>query len=343
MIYRKLGRTDLDVSLISLGGGVFNRNKDPLITLEKTSEAINFAVENGINLIDIGKEYDEEFIGKAMGNNKKKIHIVARSEAKDGENLLNDIKDSINKLGVKPIPIYEVWECNENILEALKKAKKMGLIKCAGIFNHRIDVVEKAIKTGEFEVTTILYNLVHRMAEKIFPLAKKLGIGVIAAAPLATGILAKPKYEGDIQKINVEKMTVENALKFVLSNDAVHTALIGLKDSQQIKESIEVVKDFQPFTKSEIKKLIKNVEGFLGRKFCRMCRYCECPIGIPIPDLLKLYIRATRYGYLSFAKWQYSNQQKKAELCTKCGICEKKCPYSLPIIKMLEETHQLLS
>ncbi|MEM5855511.1 MAG: aldo/keto reductase, partial [Candidatus Aenigmatarchaeota archaeon] len=168
MIYRKLGRTDLDVSLISLGGGVFNRNKDPL---EKTSEAINFAVENGINLIDIGKEYDEEFIGKAMGNNKKKIHIVARSEAKDGENLLNDIKDSINKLGVKPIPIYEVWKCNENILEALKKAKRMGLIKCAGIFNHRIDVVEKAIKTGEFEVTTILYNLVHRMAEKIFPLA----------------------------------------------------------------------------------------------------------------------------------------------------------------------------
>jgi hypothetical protein len=342
MLYRVLGQTGLKVSALSIGGGAFNTQKDPLLTFQQVKKAISLWVKGGCNIIDTGKEYDESFISKALGKYKKRLIVVARSEARDGKNLLADIKDSIRKLGIRPIPIYEVWESNEGILETLREAKKREFITYAGIFNHRIEVVRKAIESNEFKVVTILYNVVHRMAEKIFPLTKKLGLGIMAAAPLATGIVVDPGYEKDEVMAGVETMTAQNALSFVLSNEHIHTAIVGAKKSHHIKSNIEVVKAFKPLSKDQLKKLRRRAEKFLGKNFCRMCRYCICPIGIPIPDLLKIWIRATRYGYVSFAKWQYANMPIKADACTECGECEKTCPYSLPIIKILKEMHSRL-
>jgi len=66
----------------------FNRQKDPSITLEESvREVIKFAVNKGVNFIDIGKEYDEEFISKAMEEVKEKMYVITRSEARRAEEM----------------------------------------------------------------------------------------------------------------------------------------------------------------------------------------------------------------------------------------------------------------
>jgi predicted aldo/keto reductase-like oxidoreductase len=350
MIYRKLGRTNLNVSVIGLGGGVFNRQKDPFITLEKAKEIIKFAVNKGVNFIDIGKEYNEEFISKAMEEVKEKMYVITRSEARRAEEMERDIEDSIRKLKVKPA-VYEIMvnsvEKLKNIkkggvIDVLKEAKLNGKIGFTGIFSHRIDVLKEAIKTNEFDVVMTLYNAVHRMAEEIFSLKKKYRFGFITAAPFATGILVDPKYDENVHMPGSEFMTAENALKFVLSSPYVDATVIGMKTIQHIEENLNVLSRKLNLTKKERGEISKTMEEFLGKKFCRMCRYCEgCIPNVSIADVLKLLTLAKNYGYINFAKWQYSffkNKMSNIDL----KKCEKICPYKLPITELLNELRKMV-
>ncbi len=349
MLYKKLGNSKIKLSLIGLGAGVFNRNKDPSITLKKAKETIKFAVKNGINFIDMGKEYDEEFISRAMKDVRNKLYVITRSESKTAKEMERDIKDSIKKLKVKPV-VYEVMietvEDFENIvkngvIDILEEAKLNGKINLIGIFSHKIEVLEKAIRTNRFNVISTLYNAVHRKAEKIFALKSKYKFGFIAAAPFATGILVDPKYDENVHVPGSEFMTPENALKFVLSCKYVDAVIIGMKKKEHIEEVTKIGSKKWKLKKSEKGKIARKFEKFLGFKFCRMCRYCEgCVQDVSVADLLKLLIIAERYKYLNFAKWQLSVFKDKIKN-KNFENCEKICPYKLPISKMINKLNEL--
>jgi predicted aldo/keto reductase-like oxidoreductase len=343
MIYRRLGRTNLNVSVIGLGGGVFNRKKNPSVTLEETKEVIEFAASKGINFIDIGKEYDEEFISNAIENVRRKLHIITRSEARNAEEMKKDIKDSIRKLKVKPT-VYEIMvnsvedlrnKEKEGVIDTLRETKLNGEIRFTGIFSHRIDVLKEAIKTNEFDVVMTLYNAVHRMAEQIFPFKKKYKFGFIAASPFATGILVNPKYDENAQMPGSKFMTAENALKFVLSSPYVDATVIGMKNLTHIQENIKYGKKWK-LKKSEREEIVRTVENFLGKNFCRMCRYCEGCAEISVADVLKLLIIWKSYGYVNFTKWQYSFLRDKIKN-EDFSKCEKLCPYKLPISELVKK------
>lgn len=351
MNYRYLGKTNLNVSVIGIGGGVFNRSKDASITLDKTKKIINFAVKNGINFIDMSKDYNEEFISKAMEDVRGKLYVITRSESRNAEEIENDIKDSIKKLKVKP-DIYEITinsvedlrnRIKEGVIDVLKEAKLNGKIKFTGIFSHKIEVLKEAIKTNEFDVVMTLYNAAHRKAEEIFPLKKKYNFGFIAAAPFATGILVDPKYDENVHMPGSEFMTAENSLKFILSSKCVDATVIGMKNFSHIQEDVKIGNNDWKLKEMERNEIVKRVENFLEKDFCRMCRYCEgCQQEIPIADTLKLLTLDTRYRYIDFAKWQYDSQKGKISKCTGCKLCEIACPYNLPIIKLLQKANETL-
>jgi len=343
MKYRELGKTGLKVSCIGFGGGVLNIKKDPLLNLEKVQRILSSAADLGVNLLDIGKEYDEEIVATAVGANKERMVIVTRSTAEDKETLLEDIRDSLNKLGLEVIPIYEVWSYNDQLVEGLREAKKQGLIQFSGIFSHRVDVLEGALQTGGFDVITLLYNTVHRAAERLFKYTKEHGIGVIDAAPMATGILVDSKTDITKTKPAAKYMTAENALKFVLSQDAIHSSLVGSKNFAHIKNNAAIGSREWNLSPEELEEIVKRTEDFLGSDFCRMCRYCgDCPHGVPIPDLFKLNI-LIKYGYIDFAQWQYNSHARKADICMQCSECSQKCHYGIPIREKLIELHNHLT
>jgi predicted aldo/keto reductase-like oxidoreductase len=351
MMYRRLGRTNLKVSVIGIGGGVFNRSKDPSITLSGAKEIVNLTVKNGINFIDMGKEYDEKFIGEAIGEQKGELYTITRSESRNAEELKKDVKDSIKKLGVSSIDVYEIMveseedlknRIKEGVIDALREAKFEGIIKFTGIFSHKIKVLKEAIKTNEFDVVSTIYNAVHRMAEEIFPLKEKYKFGFIAAAPFATGILVDPKYDKNVCTPMSKYMTAENALKFVLSSEYVDATVIGIKNPVHIMENVNIGSEEWKLTKKERDNISKKSETFLGKTFCRMCRYCEGYQGVSIADILKLLVIAKCYGYVNFAKWQYSSVKERI-VGKDFSDSEKICPYNLPINKMIIKLQKLIS
>lgn len=341
MFYRRLGRTNLKISLLSIGGSVFDRRKNTTLTLKKAKEIFFAHVKGGVNLIDVAKEYGETFISKVMNGYKKDIIISVRTNADSGTAMLKDIKDSIKKLGIRPIPIYQttISFLNNKVLDTMENAKKAGLINYIGIFGHRgnfnrnVDTLYDAIESGKIDVVEILYNPVHRIAERLFKCIKKHDVGLLAAAPFASGILA---YEKKIR---------EDSLRFLISNENVSSIVVGCSNLVHIQENIETVNKIfrmRKLSEGEREKLARKIENLLGKKFCRMCRYCECPRGIPIQDILKLLLMFEVYGRREDAKKEYLRLNPKFDVCNRCKECEKKCIYNLPIVKMLNKADKLL-
>ncbi len=358
MKYRELGKTGMKVSVIGLGGGVFNVNKDPTLTVKEARNVVSHAVENGINIIDTSKEYDEEFLSNVIDDLEDELKIITKSEARSRKKMKNDMKDSFDKMGKDFVDIYQLHMVNSikdlnnridaGVLDVLKDAKRDGTIGHIGIFSHKIDVLKEAIKTDEFDVVTTLYNAAHTKSDELNSLGESFDVGLIAAAPLANGILVLPKYgrKSDV-KGDVSQMNVESALKFVLSNKNFSTALVGSRNMPHIKENVKMGDINFDISQGERAEIERKVLEFLGEDFCRGCRYCEpCDVHgdkLPISDILKLKILYERYGLKNFAKNQYLMKKKVHGIpeCTKCMKCEIKCPYNVPIVDELDDAIRL--
>ena len=66
-----------------------------------------------------------------------------------------------------------------------------------------------------------------------------------------------------------------------------------------------------------------------------------CPQGVDIPIMFLMEGYYSRYDLKDWAVTRYNNFKVKADACKKCGICETRCPYELPIRDMLEKVTEV--
>ena len=149
----------------------------------------------------------------------------------------------------------------------------------------------------------------------------KKNIAFIAMKPLAGGAIDDAKL----------------ALRYVSRNPHLTVVIPGMYSSDEVKMNYEAVSDSSPLTKDELCD-IEKIRGELGENFCRRCGYCApCTFGINIPGVFLFDGYLTRYGLTEWAKGRYETLSVKASACVDCGACETRCPYNLPIRKMLKE------
>jgi predicted aldo/keto reductase-like oxidoreductase len=346
MRYRRLGRTGLKVSEISLGGGAFVGKEK---TKEKIGEILNFAFENGINFIETAEDYGEEKIAFGIKKFKDEIILASKSFSSTRKEMEKSIKNSLRKLGVKKIDIYMLhtidsvealnFRIEYGVLDALKKAKSKGIVDWIGITGHRIQPLIEAIKTNEFDVVEVPYCIGAYESEKLFKVAKEFDVGGIAIRVFGGGILIDRN-----EPRKVEFMNPRNALAYVLSNKNVSTALIGVSSIDHLKEILKI-KNFK-ISLQEKKRIESKVKNFLGKNFCRGCLACmpcsKYGWKFPIDQFLRMEIFYSKYK-MGSVKEEYKNLSLKADACTECGECEKFCPYKVPIVEKLKNLHKLLS
>lgn len=352
MLKRRLGKTNLMVSVIGFG-----TIKLPQIDEKTANKILNEALNLGINFIDTARNYgdSEEKIGLAISKRRNEFHISTKSDAATYEDMKRDIQTSLEKLRTDYIDLYLCHNLRHpekydrvmgpgGAMEALKEAKKEALIGHVGFSCHRFhETMERGIKSGEFEVIMVSYNMLddEAVGERILPLAREHDVGVIAMKPLAGGFLANPPPE--LVKRAGISINVETALKFVLSNDSVSTAIPGMMRIEEVKENAKIGESFT-YMSDEEKKMIVEAMKSISMEFCRGCGYCmPCPQGVRIPVILRQLNYYKNYGLTEWAKWRYKMVEVKADACVECRQCVEKCPYGLNIPEMLKEAHKLLS
>ena len=332
MEYRILGKTGLRVSVIGFGGIPVQR-----ISKEEAIKVIERAEELGINFIDTARGYgiSEMFIGEALKNKREKWIIASKTMARDKEAMKTEIDISLKNLDTNYIDLYQLhnvktMEDYEKVLSesgayaALEEAKKSGKVRHIGITSHSLDILKIAVESGKFETIMYPYNIVETQAYELFRRANELNIGVIAMKPMAGGAL----IDGTI------------AMKFILENKSITTAIPGMASIKEVEENSKVGSIFVPLTPEEREKALKDASE-LGDEFCRRCGYCApCHKGIDIPSMFVFRGYKERYDLATWAEERYYSMKNTAKDCTECGACEGKCPYNLPIRKMLKEVRK---
>ena len=109
-----------------------------------------------------------------------------------------------------------------------------------------------------------------------------------------------------------------------------------MAESKEIEQNVSAVCDASPLSPQEKTKILE-IRASLGTQFCRRCNYCApCSVGIAIPNVFLFDGYLSRYGLAGWARERYATLDKKASACIGCGACENRCPYDLPIRKMLK-------
>ena len=328
MRMKQLGNTGLQISAMGFGGIPIQR-----IDAEGTRVLMHRLKEAGVNYIDTARGYtvSEEYLGYALDGIRQHFILATKSMARDKEGMARDIDISLKNLRTDYIELYQVHNPGAadlekvlapgGALEALFEARAAGKIGHIGITLHSLELFEKVLEFDWVETIMFPYNIVETQAEALIARCAEKGIGFIAMKPLAGGAIE----DGGL------------AMRFVAANTNVTVVIPGIAAPAELEQNIAAMNDTTPLRPEELAAMQK-IRDELGTNFCRRCNYCQpCTAGINISGSFLFEGYYNRYGLQDWAKGRYLAMAKTASDCVDCGLCEERCPYHLPIRKMLKK------
>lgn len=221
MHYRRLGRTDLQVSEVGFGAWAIGGNKhghsygptDNAASLK----AIAKALELGCTFFDTADIYghglSEKLLGQALQKRRQECVIATKvgndfyhgpvHQNFDPDYIRTAVDKSLERLRTDYVDLYQLHNPPLMMLQrgehyaVLEELKQAGKIRYYGVSVHDAYEGEMAIRTGKPDAIQVVYNLLRSDArEELFPLAQEHDIGLIVREPLASGMLTG-KYSAD--------------------------------------------------------------------------------------------------------------------------------------------------
>lgn len=374
MVYKKFGKTGIKMSALGFGamrlpmrgsGDKKEINDDLAIPM------MHRAFKLGVNYIDTAPYYcdklSEAAVGRALKGRRDKVYVSTKNpiENNSPDDWRKRLENSLKNLDTDYIDFYHFWGINlksfkhwESLsngpLQAAERAKSEELIKHIS-FSYHDDAknLREIIDSGRFETLLIQYNLLDRSNEDNLAYAKEKGLGVVVMGPVGGGKLGAPSDL--IRGLLKDKpaSTAEMAMRFVLANPNVDIALSGMSNMAQVEENAIIAAKTGHLSESELAQIKKMMEENknLAKLYCTSCDYCTpCPKDINIPHLFGIMNTHRVYELTEHSIGAYNEtirgkawvKSASPANCTKCGICETKCPQKLSIIKQLQETHETL-
>ncbi|MFG0249973.1 MAG: aldo/keto reductase [Phycisphaeraceae bacterium JB051] len=214
MKYRRLGKTDMNVSVVGVGtwqfGGEWGKNFEQ----SEVNDMFAAAKDCGINLIDTAECYgdhlSEKFIGAAIEHNREdwivatkfghKFHdLFTRDTVYDPALVLKQLEDSLTALRTDYIDLYQFHSGNdemfqtEGLWQMLEEQVKAGKIRHLGISigsNTNIFQTQRATSVNAKTIQVVYNRLDRAPEEQVLPECIKQDLGVLARVPLASGFLS---------------------------------------------------------------------------------------------------------------------------------------------------------
>ena len=333
-IVRTLGKTGLKIPVVSMG--VMNADNPAVV------EA---ALETGIVMLDTAHGYqrgrNEQMIGQVVKGRRRDSYMIftkvpgpqkERSmQGLSGEPLQKAFLDmfdlSLQRLGLDHVEVLYLHNNsaaehvqNPDMIAALEKAKKSGKTRFVGITTHSNEpaVIRATMEAKAYDVILTAYNFGQDHAaevRKAVAEAAAAGLGIVAMKTQAGVYWDKEKQ----QPINMRA-----ALKWVLNDPNVATAIPGFTTFDQLKEDWSVVSDIT-LTPQDLKDLRLGEQA--SGLYCQQCGQClaGCPKGLPIPDLMRGYMYAYGYRNLQAAHELVGSLDLAENPCGSCASCSAVC------------------
>jgi aryl-alcohol dehydrogenase-like predicted oxidoreductase len=216
MKHRKLGTSDLRVSVVGLGCNNFGFVAD--MDVEASRKVIDKAIESGINFFDTSDSYgtSEDILGEVLGKRRKHIVLATKvgskpspAGQKSGNSrayILAEVEESLHRLRTEWVDLYQIHYPDpktpiEETLSALDQLVKQGKVRYIGCSNFSAAQLEQAQKSAREKGLTAFvssqdeYSLLVRDIEReLLPVIEKYRMSELPYFPLASGLLTG-KYQ----------------------------------------------------------------------------------------------------------------------------------------------------
>jgi len=349
VIVRTLGRTGLKLPVVSMG--VMNSN---------SSNLIRAALDRGIVMLDTAHGYqrgtNEVVIGEVIkGRPRDSFVIATKVPAPERDRKTGAIpataqaapffemfNTSLKRLGLEYVDI--LYQHNvlagdqvlfEPILDALQKIKKEGKARFIGVSTHgnEPEIIRTVVGAKVHDVVLTAYNFRqdHRdEVRKAIAEAAAAGVGIVAMKTQAGAFWDKEKQH---------PINMKAALKWVLNDPNVTTAIPGMTTFDQLEDDLAVMTDLT-LTEQELKDLKMDVQGGL---YCQHCGQClpGCPQGLPVPDLMRSYMYAYGYRNPGLAQELLKELNVPSSACQSCSACTVRCAKGFDVAGRIKDIVRL--
>ncbi|HOU02039.1 MAG TPA: aldo/keto reductase [Bacteroidales bacterium] len=349
IIHRTLGKTGLKVPVVSFG-----------VMRSDNSSLCRAAHDKGLRLFDTANGYlggnSEIMLGNLFREYPRDSFILC-TKVKPGtdnngkptaqttpEKFLELFNVSMSRLKLDYVDILHVHDMSnpelfdhKPLINTLKQLKKDGKIKFIGFSTHRNEplVIDAAADTDIWDVILTQYN--YRLAylpelQKAIKKAASAGIGIIAMKTMAGG--------GFLDRDKTKRVNTTAALKWVLSNPDISTAIPGMTNFDELELNVKVLEDIE-LTENEKSDLVAslNEPGLI----CSGCRKCleECPERLQIPEIMRAYMYAYGYSNPAMAKNLLGELNVSKNPCGDCDVCKVKCSRNFDVRQKIADISRL--
>jgi predicted aldo/keto reductase-like oxidoreductase len=374
MLYRKLGKTGIDISLLGFGCmrlPVIDSRPEK-IDYKQATELLHYAIDNGVNYIDTAYFYhasefgqrghSEPFVGQALsGNWRKKVYLASKMPLfilKEKEQMESFLNEQLERLNTGYLDFYllhglngEVWDRVKKlgVCEFMDRKKKEGKIHFPAFsFHGELKDFIRICDEYDWAYAQIQYNYMDidfQAGYKGLKYASDKGIGVVVMEPLKGGKLGHD-LPGEIKNVlesaSVKRTPAGWALRFVWNDPGVSSVLSGMSNMDQVIENIRLADEGLPGSLSrEELSVYPQLRSAMKARIkvdCTACRYCmPCSSGVEIPGVLEALNNSAMWNDSNPWTTGYVRISGKAGKCTVCRECEEVCPQGLPVSELMKE------
>jgi predicted aldo/keto reductase-like oxidoreductase len=342
MEYRRLGRTERQVSLLGVGGG-YVMFQD----VEGGTRLYERAAELGVNYFDGRYGHSTLMQRSVIRRDRERFIIGSKTASTSREDALRRVDEDLAELDTPYVDVYYLRAYNHAMIDAhfapggsiegLLEARRQGKIRWLGLAGHSdLTALARGVQTGLIDVVQFPLNVARREAlATLVPVCQKHDAGMVIMKPMNVGLAP-----------------AEVCLPW-LANQPIHVMAPGMSNIEHLELDARVL-DRQPMALSEAEAAeAERWRQELGGVTCHICdKACQsvCEPRLPIDWLLYHNVfqnelrRLGPQGFVAtpFAPWvkqqaegAFSGSLAHIDACTRCRRCEEVCPYGLPIVDLL--------
>jgi predicted aldo/keto reductase-like oxidoreductase len=375
MEYRRFGKTNKMVSVITLGGMRFKhgweepRDVIPQETLVQCRDTVQKALAEGINLIETAHGYgkSETVYGRVL-NDELKIRresyfLMTKGSPKTAEETRRLVAQQLKALKTDYFDFY-AWHgintpelvavaCSKGgPVEELLKMKEEGIIKHVGFSTHApLSVILKAIETNLFDFVNLHYYYFFQRNKAAIDLAESKDMGVFIISPNDKGgqLSTAPQKLHDL---TAPLHPIHFNARFCLGHSAIHTLSFGLPVTAQFEHLDGIFPSPAPMSADD--RLIKQRldDQLLPDQYSAFDSsvFENDPSGLNIPEILRFRTLLKCYEMKEFGLYRYNMFQEKGHwfpgnFPTRSNLKKidlSRCPADFPLVELITETHKAL-
>ena len=256
------------------------------------------------------------------------------------------------------------WEAVKNgpVMKYALELKAAGTIGCVGLSSHNPQVALAAVNTGLIDVLMFSVNpcydlqpagedveelwapknyeapLVNMDPERqaLYEACQRLGVGITVMKAFGGGDLLS-----DGLSPAGKALTDFQCLQYALDRPAVACIMSGARNLEELKRSIAF--EEAPETERDYAAALADLPKISWKGHCMYCGHCApCPKGIAVADVTKFLNLSLAQGAVpETVREHYAALFHGAGECVRCGACEKRCPFAVPVMENMRRAAEL--